>query len=99
MIPPSLEGAAAALLHTDPRWPDHGPTDDEEDVALALRAIQDAHKPHPWGVDPDRGVWGLCGDCGARWPCTTWILGQHVAVQYLGRAADRVWARTQLNRP
>lgn len=87
---PSHAAAVAALRTTDTRFPWVGPSDEEADVAAAVEQIDATHRGT--ADDPDRdGKWGRCTACRAPWPCPTWWYGGDVAVQYLGRAADRVF--------
>lgn len=92
MTPPNLAGVVAALRLTDSRWPWVHPTADEEDVAEVLAAMDHEHAPTADEQEPD-GSWGACIGCRKPWPCPDWQWAQHLAVQYLGRAADRYIAR------
>lgn len=88
---PSLAGAVAALRTVDSRYPWVGPTDDESDLAAVCEFLDAEHRGD--GQEPDeRGRWGRCGTCGTPWPCAPWVEGESLAVQALGRAADRVTA-------
>jgi len=95
---PSLAPAARALLTTDARFPRVGPTPEESDVATVLGVIEAEHQGDADDPGPD-GSWGRCIGCGQRWPCERFADGEALAVEYLGRAADRVYqrARTAMN--
>lgn len=92
--PPSLASVADALRTTDPRYPWVGPTPDEDDVAEVLLLVHAEHQGDRDEPD-DRGHWGHCRTCRVWWPCPAWLEAQNLAVQYLGRAADRVVARAR----
>lgn len=89
---PSLVSAVTALRTADSRYPWVYPADDEDDVAALLEAV-DAE--HAGSTDqPDRvGHWGRCTGCADAWPCPRFVWAQQLAVQFLGRAADRYAAR------
>lgn len=98
MIPrPSLDGVVDALLVTDARLPQVGPTPEEADAAEAVRFIAETHRGGPTCDDPEvpplARRWGVCSECSEPWPCSQWAYAQSVAIQYLGRAADRYVAR------
>lgn len=92
MSAPSFARTVAALRVTDRRYPWVGPTPEEDDAAAALEAIEELHRPGTDEPDAD-GRWGRCLGCRGWWPCPVWVEGEFLAVQYLGRAADRVAAR------
>lgn len=77
MIRPSVAVSAAVLRRFDP-------TPEELDIADVLDHIQATHRP---------GRLDICTGCGDQWPCTRFVDGQHLAVQFVGRAADRCAAR------
>lgn len=58
--------------------------DEEADIAAVLEAIGEQHV-----ADRD----GACGHCDHSWPCSEMQRGQYLAVLWIGRAADRVYAR------
>ncbi|MDN5916629.1 MAG: hypothetical protein L0I76_16255 [Pseudonocardia sp.] len=88
---PSLRACIDALLITDPSYPHIGPAEEEADVAAVLESVEAAHQGA--GDEPDRlGLWGGCVCCETPWPCEPWWWAQTLAVQFLGRAADRVAA-------
>lgn len=94
MTRPSFATSIAALRTTDARFPWVGPSDEEADVAAAIEAIEDKHQAS--ADEPDtRGKWGRCRECAEPWPCPTWTYGEEVAVQFLGRAADRAYAHAR----
>ncbi len=78
-----LAAAAEALRTTDPRYPWVQPTADEADVAEVLAELAALH------VHSGR----RCTGCAETWPCKGLLYGQDLAVQWLGRASDRVYAR------
>jgi hypothetical protein len=91
---PSFESAIAALRCTDPRFPWVQPTDEEADIAAVLEAIEELHQGA--ADQPDhRGRYGRCTNCRQPWPCPEWIRGEHLAVLWLGRGADRYLAHAQ----
>jgi hypothetical protein len=94
MSRPSFATTVAALRTRDSRFPWVGPTDEEDDIAAVLEAIEETHLTL---VDePDhRGRYGRCADCRQPWPCPEWMRGEQLAVLYLGRAADRVIAHAR----
>lgn len=59
--------------------------DDEANIAAVLEAIGEQHV-----ADRD----GICQDCSQVWPCAEMDRGQYLAVLYIGRAMDRVYARS-----
>lgn len=91
MTRPSFATTVAALRTVDPRFPWVGPTADEAEVADLLAELEDLHQgAHD---DPDRfGRYGRCSGCLDPWPCAAWRYGEQLALQWLGRACDRVWA-------
>jgi hypothetical protein len=91
MSRPSFATTIAALRTTDRRFPWVGPTDEETEVADVLAELEELHQP---GTDePDaRGRYGRCTGCRNPWPCEGWQFGEQLALQWLGRAADRVTA-------
>lgn len=82
---PDLAGAAAALRTTDPRFPWVKPTDEEAEVADLLSELAALHVQ-----DGTR-----CVGCAEPWPCKGHNYGCDLAVQWLGRAADRVYAHAR----
>lgn len=87
---PSLTSAIEALRTTDPRYPWVKPTVEEDDIAAVLEVINNEHQGDRDDPD-DTGHWGRCTTCGWKdWPCKDWIEGQMLAIEYLGKAADRV---------
>lgn len=93
MIRPSFATTIAALTLTDP---DLGVIsfDDCGDVAEALRYLECQHRGGPT-KDVGEAFWGRCSACGERWPCEAWVEGERLAVQFLGRAQDRVAAHAR----
>jgi hypothetical protein len=88
-IRPTFVQTIAALRTTDPRFPWVKPAPEEDDVAASLEAVEEVHQGD--ADEPDERIhWGHCRGCGQWWPCPTWIESEFLAVQYLGRAADRV---------
>lgn len=94
MIRPSHTVTIDALRTTDPRFPWVHPAEEEAVVADVLELVQAEHQGDTDAPD-DTGHWGTCITCGTSWPCERWVWSQHLAVQFLGRAADRVWARAK----
>lgn len=91
---PSFATTVTALRTTDTRFPWVGPTPDEDDVAAALEVVEFIHQGE--NDEPDeRGSWGHCRSCRTWWPCDPWIEAENLAVQYLGRATDRVVAHAR----
>lgn len=88
-IRPTFVETIAALRTTDPRFPGIAPTPEEGDVAEVLEEVETDHQGDADEPD-DRWHWGHCQACGEWWPCPTWVESEHLAVQYVGRAADRV---------
>ncbi len=80
-----LATAAAALRTTDPRYPWVYPTDEEAEVADLLAELAELHVEAR-----DR-----CSGCAETWPCKGWLNGQELAVQWLGRASQRVYDRAK----
>jgi len=94
MSRPSFVSTIAALRCTDPRFPWVHPTEEEDDIAAVLEAIQDTHQPT--ADTPDhRGRYGRCTDCRRPWPCDEWARGEQLAITWLGRGADRHNAHAQ----
>lgn len=94
MSRPSFATTIAALRTTDQRFPWVGPSPEEDDVAAVLEVIEEIHQAtadHP----DDRGYWGRCTECRVPWPCPVWVDAEHLAAQYLGRAADRVYTHAR----
>lgn len=92
MTRPSLASAVSALRSVDSRYPWVSPTDEEDDVAALLEAIAAEHAGS--ADQPDRsGHWGQCTGCPDLWPCPRFVWAQQLAVQFLGRAADRYAGR------
>lgn len=84
---PTLAGAAKALRIR--------PDDEAADVADVLDHVDVVHRgaaddPDYYDVEPYEQHWGLCVACGRLWPCEDWVWAQALAVQFLGRAADRI---------
>jgi hypothetical protein len=78
------------------------PAEECVDIAAVLRELERTHQGGPVKDDDvDGDYWGRCSTCGERWPCPAWNEGEVLAVQYLGRAQDRVaaHARAVLDRP
>lgn len=83
-----LSRAANALRTHDTRFPWVHPTDEEDDIAAVLDAIDDEHQPT--ADTPDhRGHYGPCTSCHHNWPCPEQRRGERLAILWLGRAADR----------
>lgn len=81
----ALAEAATGLRFTDYRYPWVGPTEDEANTAEVLDEFDTFHV--------EAGAW--CGGCRQSWPCSDWVWAQQLAVQWLGRAADRVYAHAR----
>jgi hypothetical protein len=90
---PSFVFTVAALRTSDRRFPWVGPTPDEAEVADVLEELEQLHQPTADTPDP-RGRYGRCTGCLNPWPCAAWTYGDQLAVQWLGRASDRVTRRT-----
>lgn len=86
---PNLDSTVYALLFTDPRFPWVGPTAEEAEVAEVIAEIAKLHRGTADDPDPD-GHFGHCSGCLEPWPCAAWAFGEQLAVQWLGRAAERV---------
>lgn len=93
MSRPSFDVTIAALRTTDPSFPWVGPTEDEAEVASVLEEIAAYHQ----GSDEELDATGGYGRCACRepWPCPAWAYGEELALQWLGRAANRVWMHAQ----
>lgn len=91
---PSFASTVSALRTTHPRHPWVKPTDDETEVADLLAELEQLHQPAEDNPDT-AGHYGTCAGCAALWPCDAWNYGEQLAIQYLGRAADRVYAHAQ----
>lgn len=88
MTRPSFTATIAALRCADRRFDWVHPTDEEDDIAAVLEAIEETHQPT--ADEPDhRGRYGRCTDCLDPWPCPEWRRGEHLALEWLGRGADR----------
>lgn len=88
---PTLRTCINALLVTHPDYPRVAPSEEEADVAAVLESVEQQHDGD--GDVPDElGFWGRCRACDAPWPCESWRWAQMLAVQFLGRAMDRVFA-------
>lgn len=83
-----LTSAATALRTTDRRFPWVHPTDEEDDIAAVLDAIDQQHQPSADRPDT-RGHYGPCTACHHNWPCTEQRRGERLAILWLGRAAQR----------
>lgn len=92
MKPPSLASTIRALTLTHPQLGKLH-TDEEADVAEALRHVEDTHRGGT-ALD-DTGHWGTCSACRKPWPCPTWTDAEADGLLYLGRAHDRVAARAR----
>lgn len=93
-VRPTFALTVSALRTTDPRFPWIGPTPEEDDAAAALEAIETDHRGDSDESDENLN-WGHCLTCGTWWPCEAWIEGEFLAVQFLGRAGDRVVKRAR----
>jgi hypothetical protein len=91
---PSLASAIQALRTTSPRHPHVKPTEDEDDIAAVLEQIDSEHEAGA-DTEDDDGHWGRCAACGEPWPCPRWVWAQNLAVEYLGRAAQRYYDRAR----
>jgi hypothetical protein len=100
MSRPDLTASILALRLTDPRFPSIQPTGEEIEVADLLEELQALHVPSA-AVPDNPGehrlyhTYGRCLGCGETWPCKGWVNAEQMALQWLGRASDRVWARVQ----
>lgn len=95
MSRPELTAAVHALRLTDPRYPS---TAEEREVADLLEELQALHVPSasvPDNPDDQRlyHTYGRCNGCRETWPCSGWTYAEQEAVQWLGRAADRITAK------
>ncbi len=70
------------------------PTPDEADIAEVLRHVEAEHQGAA-ERDLDADTWGVCSTCATPWPCPAWTEAEQLAVQYLGRAQDRIAARAR----
>lgn len=89
---------AATIAALTVEHPDYGNlhTEEEADVAELLIHIETKHQG---AEEPDSsGRWGTCGLCRVPWPCPAWVDAEQLAVQFLGRAQDRVWAHAEKTR-
>lgn len=91
MTRPSFAVTVAALRTTDRRFPWIGPTEEEAEVADVLEELEQLHQPTADTPD-ERSRYGRCTGCATPWPCDAWRWGEQEAIQWLGRAADRVHA-------
>lgn len=93
---PTLTPTITALrtVLTNPRFAHVQPTDEEADVAAVLEEIEAGHQGSADEPAAD-GWWGSCTACGDLWPCERFVWAEQLAVQFLGRAADRYAARAQ----
>ena len=87
---PSFVTTVTALRTTDTRFPWVGPTDEESEVADVLEELQALHVG-PDDEPDDNDHYGDCAGCREPWPCKAWLYGEGLAVQWIGRAQDRVW--------
>jgi hypothetical protein len=85
---PSFTSTISALRTRSPRHPWVGPTPDEAEVADVLEEIQALHVG-PDAETDDLDQYGPCTGCRDPWPCKAWHYGEQLALQWLGRAADR----------
>lgn len=89
-----LTTTAAALRTTDTRFPWVHPTDEEDDIAAVLEAIDEQHQPT--ADQPDhRSRYGPCTGCRQMWPCDEQRRGRDLALLWLGRGADRYAAHAE----
>lgn len=94
MSRPSFATTIAALRCTDRRFDWVRPTDEEDDIATVLEAIEELHQGA--ADEPDhRGRYGRCSGCRELWPCPEWRRGEQLALEWLGRGADRYLAHAQ----
>lgn len=91
---PEFHTAVAALRCANPHFSWVKPTEEELEIAATLEEIATYHQPTAAEPD-DVGDYGLCTGCRDPWPCEAWQVGTELAVQWLGRAADRVYAHAQ----
>lgn len=91
---PSFVSTVKALRTTDPKFPWIGPTDEEAEVADVLEEIQALHLG-PNDLPDGHGHYGSCTGCADPWPCKAWAYGEQLALQWLGRAADRNYAHAR----
>jgi hypothetical protein len=91
---PSFASTITALRYSDARFPWVRPTDEEDDIAAVLEAIEELHQGA--ADEPDqRGRYGRCTGCRQPWPCPEWIRGEQLAVLWLGRGAERYLRHAQ----
>jgi hypothetical protein len=91
---PSFASTITALRTTDRRFPWVQPTADEAEVADVLEELEQLHQPSADTPD-QRGRFGRCAGCLHPWPCDAWQYGDQLAVQWLGRATERVASRAR----
>jgi hypothetical protein len=92
---PDLTVTAHALRTTDPRVPHVQPTPDETEVADLLQELAELHQPTRDEPDnptdkPILHTYGACLGCTETWPCKAWVYGEQLALQWVGRAIDRI---------
>lgn len=80
---PSLASTVHALTLTHPRLGVLH-TDEEADVAEALRHVDATHQGDT-----------TCPACDVPWPCPPWLEAEADGLLYLGRAQDRVAAHAR----
>lgn len=93
MIRPSFASTITALTLTIPALGVQ-PADEDLEVAEVLAELTELHIATADEAD-QFGNYGTCVGCRDSWPCKAWMYGEELAVLQLGRAADRVWARSQ----
>lgn len=91
---PSFASTVHALTLLDQRYVWVEATPDEAEVASVLAEIEELHQGST-DLPDERGRYGRCRGCLESWPCAAWNYGDQLAVQWLGRAADRVYAHAQ----
>lgn len=82
---PTFEATVTALSRTE----------EERDVAEVLRDVEAKHQGGDRPDVSDLATWGKCSSCRTPWPCDIWTEAEELAVLYLGRAQDRVWAHAK----
>lgn len=66
------------------------PTAEELDAADALELVHQFHVVDVDEIDEEAGeTWGNCQACAKPWPCKSWLWGQSLAVQWVGKATNR----------